>query len=113
MLTSIVLGQGPGIFSAENNTAELNFDTPTRRDTAMLIENGWTAIAFQTDNPGAWLLHCHIGWHVGGGLSLQFLERESDIMDSLTIGDDFKNTCDEFTAYNSADPYYKKSDSGL
>ena len=112
-LSTTVLGQGPGIFSPENNTAELNFDMPTRRDTAMLIENGWTAIAFQTDNPGAWLLHCHIGWHVGGGLSLQFLERESEILDTLTIGDDFRDTCDGFKAYNMADPFYKKSDSGL
>ncbi|KAH8598218.1 Cupredoxin [Bisporella sp. PMI_857] len=108
-----LLGQGPGIFSAENNTVELNFNNPTRRDTAMLIENGWTAIAFKTDNPGAWLFHCHIGWHVGGGLSLQFLERESEILSTLRIGSDFKNTCDSWQSYIDAGPFYQKHDSGL
>ena len=107
------LGQGKGNFSAETNTPDLNFDTPTRRDTAMLIEEGWTAIAFKTDNPGAWLLHCHIGWHIGGGLSLQFLERESEIVRTLKKGDKLKKTCDAFEAYLSAGPFYTKNDSGL
>ena len=108
-----LLGQGPGTFSAADDTAGLNFDNPTRRDTAMLIENGWTAIAFKTDNPGAWLLHCHIGWHLGGGLSIQFIERQSEILDTLKIGPGFKQQCDKFAAYASANPFYKKSDSGL
>ncbi|KAG9244954.1 multicopper oxidase-domain-containing protein [Calycina marina] len=95
-----LLGQGSGTFSAANNPADLNFSNPTRRDTAMLIENGRTVIAFQTDNHGSWLLHCHIGWHVGGELSLQFIERESDILGTLKIGEDLKNTCDAFAAYD-------------
>ena len=35
-------------------------------------------IAFQTDNPGAWLMHCHIGWHVAEGLAVQFIESSSE-----------------------------------
>jgi FtsP/CotA-like multicopper oxidase with cupredoxin domain len=26
----------------------------------MLPPGGWLVIAFQTNNPGAWLMHCHI-----------------------------------------------------
>jgi FtsP/CotA-like multicopper oxidase with cupredoxin domain len=40
--------------------AGLNFENPTRRDVAMLPPGGWLVIAFQTNNPGAWLMHCHI-----------------------------------------------------
>lgn len=107
-----LLGQGNGTFDA--STATLNYDNPTRRDTAMLIENGWTVIAFVTDNPGAWLFHCHIGWHVGGGLSIQFLEREADILNTVKVGSAFKDTCDSFSKYSKSDTnVYGKTDSGL
>jgi hypothetical protein len=55
-----VLGSGIGNFTVEN----LNYDNPIRRDTAMLPAGGWLAVAFKTDNPGAWLMHCHVAWHV-------------------------------------------------
>ena len=45
----------------------------------MLPSAGYLAIAFKTDNPGAWLMHCHIGWHTSEGFALQFLERQSEI----------------------------------
>lgn len=35
-------------------------------------------IAFKTDNPGAWLLHCHIAFHISEGLGFQILERQDD-----------------------------------
>jgi len=81
----------------------------------MLIENGWTVIAFLTDNPGVWLFHCHIGWHVGGGLSLQFLERESDIKSAVHIDQAaFNQTCSAFSTYDaSTADIYGKTDSGI
>jgi hypothetical protein len=45
----------------------------------LLPINGFVVIAFKTDNPGAWLLHCHIAWHASSGLALQILERASAI----------------------------------
>lgn len=54
------LGKGSGQFSDVGISA-LDFDNPTRRDTAMLPSGGWLAVAFTTDNPGAWVFHCHIG----------------------------------------------------
>lgn len=54
-----VLGSGSSAWTdADRET--LNYDSPLRRDVAMLPTNGWLAIAFETNNPGAWLLHCHI-----------------------------------------------------
>lgn len=48
--------------SAGNST--YNFDNPVRRD---VVSNGvagdLVTIRFVTDNPGPWLLHCHIDWH--------------------------------------------------
>jgi len=31
------------------------------RDTATIANKSWLAIRFIADNPGSWILHCHIG----------------------------------------------------
>ena len=41
-------------------------------------KGGYVVIAFKTDNPGSWLMHCHIAFHASFGLALQFLERQND-----------------------------------
>lgn len=55
-----ILAQGTGTYDAD--TVTLNKSNPPRRDTAMLPAAGYLVLAFETDNPGAWLMHCHIGW---------------------------------------------------
>lgn len=45
-----------------DSSVALNTDNPPRRDTVTLPTIGYVVIAFLTDNPGAWLMHCHIGW---------------------------------------------------
>lgn len=57
---------GPGFF---------NYDNPPRRDTVMLPHTGFVALAFRPNNPGAWLLHCHISSHASSGLAAQILIR--------------------------------------
>lgn len=54
-----VLGFGTSAWTAADKQ-NLNYDNPPRRDVAMLPTNGWLALAFQSDNPGAWIMHCHI-----------------------------------------------------
>lgn len=68
----------------------LNLSNPPRRDVAMLPGGGYLVIAFETDNPGAWLMHCHIGWHTSEGFALQLVERYSEIpalVDSTIMSD--------------------------
>jgi len=108
-----ILGQGTGVFSG--STSNLNFKDPMRRDVVQLVAQGWTVIAFKTDNPGAWLLHCHIAWHVSGGLSLQFLERPADIpalLGPTVKGADYTKTCNNWKKY-AATSVFKQTDSGL
>ncbi|KAK3314821.1 multicopper oxidase-domain-containing protein [Apodospora peruviana] len=54
----------------------LKFDNPPRRDVVLLPRNGFVVIAFKTDNPGSWLMHCHIATHAAMGLAMQVLERQ-------------------------------------
>lgn len=74
-----VLGTGAGQFDVDAHLDDLEFTNPPRRDVHHLPANGWLVIAYPTDNPGAWLMHCHIAFHVAMGLSVQFVERESEI----------------------------------
>ena len=55
-----LLAQGAGAFSSDT---PLKLNNPPRRDVAMLPAAGHLVLAWETDNPGAWLVHCHIGWH--------------------------------------------------
>jgi hypothetical protein len=59
--------------------AIIKLDNPPRRDVALLPENGYLIIAFKADNPGAWLMHCHIAWHASSGLAMQILENPDKI----------------------------------
>ncbi|EXJ96082.1 hypothetical protein A1O1_01208 [Capronia coronata CBS 617.96] len=105
-----VLGQGRGVFTADM-VDQLNFDNPIRRDTVLLFgsgtpvafTSGWTVIGFPTDNPGAWLMHCHIIWHVDGGMGLQFLERPDDI-DAATYYNSagFQDECSAYSSYEAS-----------
>ncbi|KAF8838947.1 Fet3 protein [Paxillus ammoniavirescens] len=47
---------------------------PMRRDTVMIPGGGSATLRIVADNPGAWLLHCHIEWHLESGLAVQFIE---------------------------------------
>jgi FtsP/CotA-like multicopper oxidase with cupredoxin domain len=85
-----ILAQGTGTYSA--SSVSLNMANPPRRDTAMLPASGYLVLAFETDNPGAWLMHCHIGWHTSEGFALQFLVRQDEIMD-LVDSTTLQDTC--------------------
>lgn len=50
------------------------YDNPPRRDVALLPKDGYLAIGFKADNPGLWIMHCHIAWHASSGLGLQIKE---------------------------------------
>ncbi|RVX69828.1 hypothetical protein B0A52_05662 [Exophiala mesophila] len=104
-----VLGQGRGVFTADM-VGQLRFDNPIRRDTALLFGggspqafiSGWTVIGFETDNPGAWLMHCHLIWHADGGMGLQFLEQPASIDASKYYNSpSFQNECKAYEAYEA------------
>ncbi|KAI1498450.1 multicopper oxidase [Biscogniauxia marginata] len=42
------------------DSISLQLTTLPRRDVAMLPKNGHLVIGFITDNPGVWLMHCHV-----------------------------------------------------
>ncbi|KAF2008997.1 multicopper oxidase [Aaosphaeria arxii CBS 175.79] len=71
--------------------------TPMRRDTVLLNPNGNLVLRFRSDNPGVWLFHCHIEWHVVSGLTATFVEAPLAIQSQLSslggIPDDHLAAC--------------------
>jgi len=45
----------------------------TRRDVVTLPPGGWLRFRFQSDNPGIWIFHCHIDWHMRAGMAAEFI----------------------------------------
>jgi hypothetical protein len=55
-----VLNQGLGQWDG----TVVNPGNPQRRDTQNLPPNGHIVIQYDLDNPGVWLFHCHLAWHL-------------------------------------------------
>ncbi|EWC44312.1 hypothetical protein DRE_01138 [Drechslerella stenobrocha 248] len=75
-----VLAQVTGQTYNPNSPPEFSLENPARRDTAMLPGSGFLVIGFETKNPGAWLLHCHIAFHASAGFAIQILELPDQIL---------------------------------
>ncbi|KAJ4306691.1 ferroxidase fet3 [Collariella sp. IMI 366227] len=66
-----------GTFADSNVTAADFAPIPMKRDTVVVHPNGNMVLRFKSDNPGIWLFHCHIEWHVQSGLIATFVESPS------------------------------------
>ncbi|KKY20770.1 putative multicopper oxidase [Phaeomoniella chlamydospora] len=93
-----VLASGYGNFDS-SQTDSLTLVNAPRRDVAMMPASGYLVIAFITNNPGAWLMHCHIAWHTSEGFAMQILEREPEIK---TDYNSLNSTCSNWDSYVNA-----------
>jgi len=102
-----ILGASTGTF---DNGQSLNYINPPRRDVAMLPANWYMILAFVTDNPGAWLMHCHVAWHIDLGLGAQFLERADEIPGTLDDATkwDLTQQCASWNSYGDDAVYRRK-----
>ncbi|KJX95791.1 iron transport multicopper oxidase fet3 like protein [Zymoseptoria brevis] len=66
---------------------------PMRRDTVWVRPNSNFVIRFRADNPGIWLFHCHIEWHLASGLIATMIEAPLDIQKTITIPQNHYDVC--------------------
>ena len=100
---------------------KLLLTNPPRRDVALLPRGGYLVIAFKTDNPGTWLMHCHIAWHASSGLGLQILENKHKIKIEDRYLKQMNETCaqwdmwwgDERNHWDNRDKTAFQDDSGV
>ena len=48
----------------------LNRRNPVRRDTVFVPRHGYAVIRITPNNPGIWMLHCHLLWHQSSGMAM-------------------------------------------
>lgn len=63
-------------------------NVPMMRDSINIQGHSYAVIRFTTNNPGYWLLHCHVDWHMMKGLGV--------ILSSGTENIQIKSLCDPF-----------------
>jgi L-ascorbate oxidase len=56
-----------------NGKLKRNLERPPLKDTIAVPEGGYLILRFVADNPGVWLVHCHLDFHseVGMGFLLR------------------------------------------
>lgn len=68
-----VVGWGFGNFNKEKDPLNYNLVDPPLQNTIAVPKNGWAAIRFKANNPGVWLMHCHLERHVSWGMEMTFI----------------------------------------
>ncbi|KAL0959544.1 hypothetical protein HGRIS_011258 [Hohenbuehelia grisea] len=78
------------------NSTKYNRINPPIRD---VVNTGMTGdnatIRFMTDNPGPWLLHCHMEFHYEMGLAVVFAEEPSETrkQEEASLSQEWKDLC--------------------
>ncbi|XP_078179385.1 laccase-3-like [Carex rostrata] len=68
-----VLATGSGNFNPSRDASRFNLVDPPQRNTIGVPVLGWAVIRFVANNPGVWLMHCHIDSHLQWGLAMAFI----------------------------------------
>ncbi|KAG9453251.1 hypothetical protein H6P81_006155 [Aristolochia fimbriata] len=68
-----VLAQGFGVFNRDTDEKKFNLVNPQERNTIAVPVGGWAVIRFKANNPGVWLIHCHVELHFPWGMAAAFL----------------------------------------
>ncbi|KAK8993131.1 hypothetical protein V6N11_033235 [Hibiscus sabdariffa] len=68
-----VLAQGFGNYNADKHRNMFNLVDPQIRSTIGVPVGGWAVLRFTANNPGVWLMHCHLDSHLEYGFATVFV----------------------------------------
>ncbi|KAJ6362933.1 hypothetical protein OIU78_003177 [Salix suchowensis] len=77
-----VLAQGFGNYDPLKDPKKFNLINPQSRNTIGVPVGGWAVIRFMANNPGVWIMHCHLEVHVPWGLATAFVVENGPTKDS-------------------------------
>ncbi|KAL9004642.1 MAG: hypothetical protein Q9188_002533 [Gyalolechia gomerana] len=89
----------------------VNPSNPARRDVQLLPAGGYLVLQWNSDNPGVWPFHCHIAWHLSGGLYANILENPGGIR-NLAIPSTSYQVCRDWASFTGSN-LPNQIDSGL
>jgi hypothetical protein len=103
-----VLSQGHGTWDG----TIVRPDNPQRRDTVMMDSANatvpsYTVFEWEANNPGAWLVHCHIAWHISEGLSVTMLVGRGDSVPAGSRADYVSGTTRRDRSHEGLDPQHR------
>jgi len=75
-----ILAKGPNTNPYPDPSYPLNTVNPVYRDTFTIDPDSWVVIRYVADNPGVWLMHCHIEWHLMIGFAWVFVESPDKLL---------------------------------
>ncbi|EKM75113.1 hypothetical protein AGABI1DRAFT_132563 [Agaricus bisporus var. burnettii JB137-S8] len=87
------------------DSGHFNFFNPPKRDVVNtgMAEGDFVSIRFRTDNPGPWILHCHVDFHLDLGLAIVFAEApDQTVAANKNVTDDWKQLCPQWNAFSNA-----------
>ncbi|KAJ1962113.1 ferroxidase fet3 [Dipsacomyces acuminosporus] len=87
-----IIERGPAPYDPTYNPRPKT--APIRRDTVSIPGMQYVILRFRADNPGAWLFHCHIEWHMQGGLNAVFIEAPNMMQKKLKIPQQIYKQCE-------------------
>ncbi|EXJ62675.1 hypothetical protein A1O7_03113 [Cladophialophora yegresii CBS 114405] len=58
--------------SAVSPAGSYNLANPVMKDTVFVPQRGYAVIRFRANNKGIWMMHCHVGWHLGSGMAMSW-----------------------------------------
>lgn len=88
------VGRGTGVYDGNRSNVEWFNNNPNRRDTIRVDAEGFSIIRFRADNPGAWIFHCHIDWHLESGLAVVFVEAPNVAQERMILPQAFVDICE-------------------
>ncbi|CAF1119906.1 unnamed protein product [Rotaria sp. Silwood1] len=80
----------------------LYYDNYVLRDVVSVPGSGWAKVRFVANNPGAWLFHCHIDWHMSAGMALAFIVSPQQLLtEGYTVPKNQKKLCQALQEFNA------------
>jgi len=69
-----------------------NTTNPLRKDTQVVGGGSYHVVRVLADNPGVWILHCHLGWHLAAGFAGMFVMQPS-VLRNMTAPEGNQELC--------------------
>ncbi|KAI0297807.1 laccase 3 [Multifurca ochricompacta] len=77
-----------------------NYDDPMIRDVVSMGSAGDNVtIRFFTDNPGPWILNCHVNWHSTKGFAVVFVEDLPEVPSVDVVPDAWNDLCPVYNSF--------------
>ncbi|KAE8727806.1 Laccase-14 [Hibiscus syriacus] len=80
-----IVGFGYGNFDIYKDPLRYNLKDPPLRNMVVVPIDGWITVRFKADNPGVWLLHCHIERHMTWGMKTVFIVKDGEQPDERLL----------------------------